>query len=73
MGPFQAEFTTEDMCCDFAVTWQESSLQTVTESYVNLIPTVQGGTHVNGMRAGILDAVTEFCQIREIMPRGLQL
>ena len=38
---------------------------------MNLIPTVQGGTHVNGLRSGLLDAIREFCQIRELLPRGL--
>lgn len=71
--PFTARITEQEMCCDFAVTWQEHSVNLVTESYVNLIPTVQGGTHVNGLRAGLLDAVKEFCAIRDLMPRGLQL
>jgi len=71
--PFTAHIEEKEMCCDFAVTWQEHSINLVTESYVNLIPTVQGGTHVNGLRAGLLDAVKEFCAIRDLMPRGLQL
>ena len=71
--PFTAEFSDDEMCCDFAVSWQEFQSNLISESYVNLIPTVQGGTHVNGLRAGLLDAVKEFCSIRELMPRGLQL
>ena len=45
----------------------------ITESYVNLIPTVEGGTHVNGLRAGTADAVREFCEFRNLVPRGLKL
>ena len=45
----------------------------ITESYVNLIPTVEGGTHVNGLRAGAADAVREFCEFRNLVPRGLKL
>lgn len=71
--PFASSHEADEMCCDFAVTWQENNHNNVNESYVNLIPTIQGGTHVNGMRSGLLDAVKEFCQLRDIMPRGLQL
>lgn len=42
----------------------------ITESYVNLIPTAQGGTHVNGLRQGLLDAMREFCEFRNLLPRG---
>ena len=45
----------------------------ITESYVNLIPTVEGGTHVNGLRTGTADAVREFCEFRNLVPRGLKL
>ncbi|STG50259.1 topoisomerase IV subunit B [Escherichia coli] len=45
----------------------------LTESYVNLIPTMQGGTHVNGLRQGLLDAMREFCEYRNILPRGVKL
>ncbi len=45
----------------------------ITESYVNLIPTVQGGTHVNGLRTGLLDAIREFCDFRNLLPRGVKL
>ena len=45
----------------------------VGESYVNLIPTIEGGTHVNGLRAGITDAVREFCEFRNLVPRGIKL
>jgi len=58
---------------DWAFAWVLESAQAVTESYVNLIPTVEGGTHVNGLRAGAADAVREFCEFRNLVPRGLKL
>ena len=70
---FSQSYNNNEMCCDFAVLWQEFDSNNVTESYVNLIPTVQGGTHVNGLRLGLLDAVKEFCDLRELLPRGIQL
>jgi topoisomerase-4 subunit B len=58
---------------DWAFAWVLESEHGVTESYVNLIPTVEGGTHVNGLRAGASDAVREFCEFRNLVPRGLKL
>jgi len=58
---------------EWAFAWVLESAQAVTESYVNLIPTVEGGTHVNGLRAGAADAVREFCEFRNLVPRGLKL
>ena len=58
---------------DWAFAWVLESAQGVTESYVNLIPTVEGGTHVNGLRVGAADAVREFCEFRNLVPRGLKL
>lgn len=58
---------------DWAVTWLPEGGEALTESYVNLIPTVQGGTHVNGFRTGLLEALREFCEIRKLLPRGLKL
>ncbi|EKD77835.1 MAG: DNA topoisomerase IV subunit B, partial [uncultured bacterium] len=55
------------------LTWLPNGEAGVTESYVNLIPTLQGGTHVNGLRAGLLDAVREFCEIHKLLPRGIKL
>ena len=43
------------------------------ESYVNLIPTVQDGSHVNGFRTGLTDALREFCEFRNLLPRGIKL
>ncbi len=64
------EGTTEVV--DYALIWiLEGEL--VTESYVNLIPTPQGGTHVNGLRSGLLEAMREFCDYRNLLPRGIKL
>ncbi|MDE0310585.1 MAG: DNA topoisomerase IV subunit B [Acidiferrobacterales bacterium] len=58
---------------DCAICWTPQAHQTVTESYVNLIPTEHGGTHVNGFRTGITDAVREFCEFQNLLPRGLRI
>jgi len=58
---------------DWAFAWVLQSEHLVTESYVNLIPTTEGGTHVNGLRTGASDAVREFCEFRNLVPRGLKL
>jgi topoisomerase-4 subunit B len=58
---------------DWAFCWAPGTDSLVAESYVNLIPTPQGGTHVNGLRAGCTDAVREFCEFRNLVPRGLKL
>jgi topoisomerase IV subunit B len=58
---------------DYALVWAPDAEATVGESYVNLIPTPEGGTHVNGMRSGVAQAVREFCELRNIIPRGIKL
>jgi topoisomerase-4 subunit B len=58
---------------DWAVQWLPEGGELITESYVNLIPTPQGGTHVNGLRTGLLDAMREFCELRSLLPRGVKL
>lgn len=58
---------------DFAVKWVVDGGELVTESYVNLIPTAQGGTHVNGLRSGLVEALKEFCEFRDLIPRGVKL
>ena len=58
---------------DWAVVWLPEGGESVAESYVNLIPTVQGGTHVNGLRTGLTEALREFCEFRNLLPRGLKL
>jgi topoisomerase-4 subunit B len=58
---------------DWALMWQLEADELIAESYVNLIPTAQGGTHVNGLRSGLLDALKEFCEFRSLLPRGVKL
>jgi len=58
---------------DWAVLWLPEGGDPVTESYVNLIPTSQGGTHVNGLRSGLTDAIREFCEFRNLLPRGVKI
>ncbi|MGF1547615.1 MAG: DNA topoisomerase IV subunit B [Thiotrichales bacterium] len=58
---------------EWALLWLPEDGELVTESYVNLIPTPQGGTHVNGLRLGLTDAVREFCEFRNLLPRGIKL
>ncbi len=69
MGSFQGERET----VDWAITWLPEGGEVVAESYVNLIPTSQGGTHVNGLRAGLIDAMREFCELHKLLPRGIKL
>ena len=57
----------------YALAWVPDGAAAVAESYVNLIPTVDGGTHVNGLRAGLVSAVREFCEFRNLVPRGVKL
>lgn len=58
---------------DYALVWAPNAENVVAESYVNLIPTIEGGTHVNGLRAGVSQAVREFCEFRNLLPRGIKL
>ena len=71
--PFSASLTGGTEVAEWAFCWVPDGGELVGESYVNLIPTVEGGTHVNGLRAGITDAVREFCEFRNLLPRGLKL
>lgn len=71
--PFVGEFKSENEAVDWAVIWLPEGGELITESYVNLIPTVQGGTHVNGFRQGFLDGMREFCEFRNLLPRGVKL
>jgi topoisomerase-4 subunit B len=71
--PFTGSMTGEEEAVDWAVQWQTESGELLTESYVNLIPTTQGGTHVNGLRAGLLEALREFCEFRNLVPRGIKI
>ena len=71
--PFLQSMQSENETVDWAVHWLPQAGELVTESYVNLVPTTQGGTHVNGLRQGLLEAMREFCQVRNLLPRGLKL
>jgi len=71
--PFLGSMQGEHEAVDWAVHWLEEPAEMVTESYVNLVPTAQGGTHVNGMRQGLLDAIRDFCESRNLLPRGVKL
>jgi topoisomerase-4 subunit B len=57
----------------WALQWRADDGELVNESYVNLVPTAQGGTHVNGLRQGLLEAVREFCEFRSLLTRGLKI
>ncbi|KHF24135.1 DNA topoisomerase IV subunit B [Solemya velum gill symbiont] len=71
--PFIGTMKGDKEAADWAVVWLPTGGDAVTESYVNLIPTAQGGTHVNGLRSGLTDAVREFCEFRNLLPRGIKL
>jgi topoisomerase-4 subunit B len=71
--PFRSHFEGETEAVDWAIQWLPEGGEVVAESYVNLIPTPQGGTHVNGLRSGLLDAMREFCELRNLLPRGVKL
>ena len=71
--PFTGSMSGRDEAVDWAVQWLVESGELITESYVNLIPTTQGGTHVNGLRAGLLEALREFCEFRNLVPRGIKI
>jgi len=71
--PITGRHASEQDVVEWALAWSSDAPQLVAESYVNLIPTVAGGTHVNGLRAGITDAVREFCEFRNLLPRGIKL
>ncbi|MFK8042948.1 DNA topoisomerase IV subunit B, partial [Congregibacter sp.] len=71
--PFTGSFSGSTEAVDWAVQWLPEGGELITESYVNLIPTAQGGTHVNGLRTGLLDAMREFCELRSLLPRGVKL
>lgn len=71
--PFTGSHTGDTEAVEWALLWMPEGGELLTESYVNLIPTVQGGTHVNGLRQGLLDAMREFCEFRNLLPRGIKL
>jgi topoisomerase-4 subunit B len=71
--PFVAEAQVDKSSCEFAICWNVEAGELNQESYVNLIPTAQGGTHVNGLRSGITEALREFCELHNLLPRNLKL
>lgn len=71
--PFTGSLSSPREALDWALLWLPEGGEAVQESYVNLIPTVQGGTHVNGLRTGVTDALREYCEFRNLLPRGLKL
>jgi topoisomerase-4 subunit B len=71
--PFTGSFKASSGGVDWALQWLPEGGEVTQESYVNLIPTSQGGTHVNGLRTGLLDAMREYCEFRNLLPRGIKL
>ena len=71
--PFTGSLSAPREALDWALLWLPEGGDSVQESYVNLISTVQGGTHVNGLRTGVTDALREYCEFRNLLPRGLKL
>ena len=71
--PIEGEFQDDENSLAWAVSWELRDQESITESYVNLIPTIQGGTHVTGMRTGITDALKEFCEYRNLIPKGVKV
>ncbi len=72
-GAFTGSLAGEREAVDWALAWLVEGGEAIQESYVNLIPTPQGGTHVNGLRLGLTEALREFCAFRNLLPRGLKL
>lgn len=71
---YYGDVHTENEGVSWAMSWLlESNSEAILESYVNLIPTPQGGTHVNGLRAGATEAIREFCEFRKLLPRGIKV
>ena len=73
IAPFSGSVEENGEAVDWAVQWLPEGGEITAESYVNLIPTSQGGTHVAGLRTGLLEALREFCEFRNLLPRGLKL
>ncbi len=71
--PYSGSVSGNNEAVDWALAWAAQGGQAVTESYVNLIPTPQGGTHVNGLRTGLTNALREFCDFRNLLPRGVSI
>jgi len=72
-APLAANMEASSEAAEWAVVWLPEGGESVQESYVNLVPTAQGGTHVNGLRTGLTDAIREFCDFRNLTPRGVKI
>ena len=72
-NPFYGSAEGEGEEAEWAVQWKTDNDEVLSESYVNLIPTSQGGTHVNGLRTGLVDALREFCEFRNLLARGIKI
>ncbi len=72
-APFLGSMAGTSEAVDWALVWLTEGGEAVAESYVNLVPTAQGGTHVNGLRTGLTEAMREFCEFRNLLPRGVKL
>jgi len=73
VAPFVVDFASEQQQLNCSLAWTEYNTNVVAESYVNLIPTTNGGTHVNGLRSGLTDALKEFCEFRKLLPKNIKL
>ncbi len=71
--PFSGSIEGQQEAAEWSIAWRIDEGERIEESYVNLIPTPQGGTHVNGLRLGLAEALREFCEFRNLLPRGLKL
>ena len=71
--PFFGSIQNQNEGVDWAIHWLQEPGELITESYVNLVPTIQGGAHVAGMRQGLLEAMRNFCETRNLLPRGIKL
>ena len=66
--------TSDDQALDVAVNWtEEVSNNLLKETFVNLIPTALGGSHLNGFKSGLLEAIKEFCDYRNLIPKGIKI
>jgi topoisomerase-4 subunit B len=72
-APFVVDFASDEQQLNCSLAWTEYNTNVVAESYVNLIPTTNGGTHVNGLRSGLTDALKEFCEFRKLLPKNIKL
>jgi topoisomerase-4 subunit B len=71
--PFTGSLEGNSEAAEWALVWLPEAGDLAAESYVNLIPTAQGGTHVNGLRTGLTEAIREFCEFRNLLPRGIKI